>query len=134
MGETLFPAKLGQIFCMNDRPWKAVVHWVGLGRGSVVPYGDIEFLDQLGRGCRKKKHTQFLEDEQDLVRGRKKVKVGHGKVKARQDFTRMLYKTTNKRYNDIAKMLNYKNVSNEDACKKLAEIEEGMDIGEEIVI
>ena len=55
------------------------------------------------------------------------------KVKARQNFKRKPYKISNKYYNNIQEMLNDKNVSNEDACKKLTEMEHNIDI-EEIVI
>ena len=44
----------------------------------------------------------------------------------------MLYRTTNKGYNDIAKIVNDKRVSNEDTCKKQTEMEEAMDIGQKI--
>ena len=85
---------------------------------SVVPYRDVEFLKQLGGERRQKRQTMLLEDEQEPACGRKKVNTGHEKVEARQDFNRMLYKTSNKDYNDIQEMLNDNNVSNKDACKK----------------
>ena len=57
------------------------------------------------------------------MRGRKKVKAGHGKAKARKGFKRMLHQTTNKEYNDIQEMLNDQNVSNEDALEKLNDMQ-----------
>ena len=67
-----------------------------------------------------------MEDEQEPVRGHKKVKVGNGKAKARKDFKRMLHQTSNKEYNDIQEMLGDDNVSNEDIEKKMAEIYRGL--------
>ena len=80
-----------------------------------------------------------MEDEQDPVlhghkkvkEGHEKVKVGHEKVKARYDSKRNPLKTSNKEYNDIAKMLNDNNVSNADACKKMTEIEDRLNLAEE---
>ena len=46
----------------------------------------------------------------------------------------MLRNTSNKEYNDIQEMLNDENVSNEDAYKKLTEMEENMENGEKIAI
>ena len=89
----------------------------------MIPWKDVEFFDQLGKGHRKKRKTQFLEDEQEPVRGRKQVKAGHGKAKAIEGFKSMMYRTTNKEYNDIIKMLMDHNVSNEDALKKLDDMQ-----------
>ena len=134
VGEMSFPATLGALFCLNDLAWEVVVNWKDYKRrASVVPYKDVEFLDEMGRGFREKRKTRLLKDEQEPVRGRKQVKAGHGKAKARKDFKRMMYQTSNKEYNDIQEMLNDENVSNEDARKKLTEMEENMD-SEEIVI
>ena len=100
----------------------------------MVPFGDIEFIDQLGRKYRKKKQTQFLEDEQEPVRGRTRVKAGDGKAKAMKHFKKVLQNTTNIEYNNITQMLNDENVNNEDAYKKMTEIEEGMETSEKITI
>ena len=87
------------------------------------------------RGQRRKSQTMFLEDEQEPVLGRNKVKAGHKKlkaghenVKAGNDSRRKSRKSSNKEYNDITKMLNDNNVSKADACKKMTEIEEGLNI------
>ena len=95
VGEMSYSATLGPLFCLNGTPWETVVYWTDLMRTSVVPYREVEFLDQMGKWCRKRWQTQFLEDEQVPVRGRKKVKAGHGKAKAIEGFKRMLHQTTN---------------------------------------
>ena len=99
----------------------------------MVPYIDVEFEDQLGRGCRKKKQTQFLEDGQEPVRGRTRVKAGHGKEKAMKNFKKVLQNTTIKEYNNIQEMLNDENLSNEDEYKRMTEIEEIMKMGEKLL-
>ena len=79
-----------------------------------------------------------MEDEQEPVLGRKKVKAGHKKVKAGHrkvkagnDCRRRSSKTSNKEYNDITEMLNVNNVSKEDACKKTTKIEDRLKLVEE---
>ena len=76
-----------------------------------------------------------MEDKQDPVpRGHKKVKAGHEKIKAGHDSKRKPYKTSNKEYNDIQEMFGDNNVINIDTYKKLADIEEGMNIVEEVFV
>ena len=75
-----------------------------------------------------------MENEQEPVQGRTRVNAGHGKVKARKQFNRVLHNTSNKEYNGIQEMLNDESVSNEDAYKRMTEMEDNMKIGEIIAI
>ena len=96
VGEISYEATLDPLFCMNNIPWETVVYWTDVRHPLVFPYKEVEFFDQLGRGCRRKRQTQFLGDEQDPVRGRTRVKTGDGKAKARKQFNNVLRNTSNK--------------------------------------
>ena len=114
--EMTYPATLGPLWCLNGKPWETVVHWTnyaGTGREtSVIPYADIIFADNLGRGKRNKRKTAFYENEQEPVRGA-------NKEKARHDNSKKFLKTMNKDYNGIVEMLGDNNVSNEDFQEKI---------------
>ena len=80
----------------------------------------------MGRERRQKRQTEFYRNEQEPVCDAKKVK-------ARHDSNRQLRKTLNKKYNNIQEMLGGNNVSNEDTCRKMVEIEDSLDNVKEAV-
>ena len=112
-----YPATLGPLlWCLNGKPWETVVRWTnyaGTGREtSVIPYADVIFEENLGRGKRNKRKTAFYENEQEPVHGA-------NKEKARHDNSKKFLKTMNKDYNGIVEMLGDNNVSNEDFKRKI---------------
>ena len=54
-----YPAKLGVVFLLDENPWEAVVYWNDYqnlsNQISVIPYADIEFENELGKGRRIRK-------------------------------------------------------------------------------
>ena len=69
----------------------------------------------------------FYKNEQETARGARKVNT-------RRDSNRRPCKTSNKEYNNIKEILGDNNVSDGDACKKMTEIEDRLDIVEEAVV
>ena len=120
----IYPATLGMLWCLNGKPWETVVHWTsyaGTGREtSVIPYADVIFEENLGRGKRNKRKTAFYENEQEPVRGA-------NKEKARHDNKKRFLKTMNKEYNNIKKMMGDNKVSNEDINRKINQMYDNLD-------
>ena len=54
VGDMPYPATLGWLWCLNGRPWETLVNWTNYEgtnhQVSVVPFGDVEFKEKLGRG------------------------------------------------------------------------------------
>ena len=119
--EIMYSVRLGPLFCLNGQLWKTAVCWEDYkGRHnqvSVVLYDHANFQEDMGRWKRNKRQTWFYKNEKEPERGVKPVK-------ARFDSNSNPCKTSNKEYSNIIKTLEYNNMSNENACKNMAEIED----------
>ena len=77
---------------MNGDFWEGLVYWKHYAgthhQMAEVYHRDVEFCNKFERGHKIKRKTMFLEDEQEPVRGRTKVKVGYAQVKAGHDSNR----------------------------------------------
>ena len=78
----------------------------------------------MGGGKGTRRQTEFYKNEQEPARG---VKM----VKARFDSNRKPYNILDKEYKDIQEILENNNVGDEDACKKMTEIEDMLNIIDE---
>ena len=84
--ELSFSAKLGFVSFLGGYPAFALISWDNWqGRRNeyqIVPYADIEFLTEMGRGCRKRKTTDAYKPESSFVRSTQKRR---GKKKKNTD-------------------------------------------------
>ena len=64
----MHPARLGPLFCLNDDPQEIFAHWDDYdGRDNqmfVVPYGNVEFHEDIWRGKRTKRQKYSYKNEQ----------------------------------------------------------------------